>query len=351
VTRNTVNILIGLPAICAVLLCLGCLVPFDFLFQLTCGWALFLMRVLPDVRVDVAGTVTALVCLGGLAVGLHLFLRWLYAQLRMGSLPEGVAVPHWQPRWTGALLSLVVLMFVAGISAVGITHQVVWMVNSQQPLIYRDRNIGPASNRARSSNNLKQIGLASSNYGVGRQGILPRGGTFDVYGNGLHGWQTFLLPYLEQDDLYRQIDFNLPWHNPRNADVFATPVWTYLYPGVEERTDSEDFALSHYASNVRVLGGATGRKIDSITDGLATTILAGEVWANFRPWGYPASWRDPADGIHTTPDSFGSPANRDNTQFLMADGSVRIVSRRVGRDVLAALSTPDGGETIPEGGW
>ena len=55
--------------------------------------------------------------------------------------------------------------------------------------------------------------------------------------------------------------------------------------------------------------------------------MAGEVWAGYKPWGHPTNWRDPAKGIHTTADSFGSPSQPDYVQFLMADGSVRTVRK------------------------
>src|SRR5262249_30899567 len=103
---------------CFVLACMGVLAPFDVIAQIVFCWALFLVRVLPRMRIDWAGTLTALICLAGLCAGLHLFLRWLYSQVRR---VEGEMPPPWRLRWTVMILSLVVLLFVTGISAVGIT--------------------------------------------------------------------------------------------------------------------------------------------------------------------------------------------------------------------------------------
>jgi hypothetical protein len=201
-----------------------------------------------------------------------------------------------------------------------------------------------------SRNNLKHMGLAFHNYQEDGRKALPPGGTFDDKGNALHGWQTQLLPYIEQMDLYRKIDQAVPWSHSRNAEHFRTTVKEYLYPSVEPRNDDAGFALGHYAANVRLIGG-NPRSLKNIPDGAANTILAGEVWARYSPWGRPGNWRDPARGIRTTPDSFGSPQLADSVQFVMADGSVRTVKKSVDLAVLKALSTPDGGEPISPGDW
>jgi prepilin-type N-terminal cleavage/methylation domain-containing protein/prepilin-type processing-associated H-X9-DG protein len=66
--------------------------------------------------------------------------------------------------------------------------------------------------RLQCQNNLKQIGLACHNFHDAFQ-VLPPG----YYATAAYpdtypgwGWGAFLLPYLEQDTLYRQIDFNVP---------------------------------------------------------------------------------------------------------------------------------------------
>jgi hypothetical protein len=340
---------LALGVLCVVTYVLGGEFLYEAAFQLACGWALFLYRVLPEITVDPAGVLTALVCLILLGGGLHWFMRWLYAKVRQARpAPEG-ASPHWRMRWTGMILALVVLAFVAGISAVGLTHQTAWLFRSG-PLVGRLgwRQVNP---KTMSSNNLKGIGIGLHNRHDDNQGRLPPGGTFDEHGNALHGWQTLLLPYIEQDRLYEQIDLEAPWNAPRNVPHFRQSVKPYLHPAGGEKFDDSGLALSHYAANVRLMGAGPGWKLSDITDGTSNTIMAGEVWAAYRPWGHPRNWRDPAAGIHTTPDSFGSPMKPDYAQFLMADGSVRSVYKKTSPDVLKALSTPNGGEQLPPSGW
>ena len=331
---------------CIVLACLGVTFPIDAAFQLVFGWVLFLLRVAPQITIDVSATVTALVCLVILTVGLHLFLRWLYGTIQRANAHEASA-SRWRTRWTGMLLALMVSMFLAGISAVGVSHQVVWLFTSRESILHSSGGMREIAARMKSSNNLKQVALAAHNYHDANN-AFPPGGTFDAQGNALHGWQTLLLPYLEQDNLYKAIDLQKAWNDPMNAPPLHAVVNMYLHPAGGEQRNEAGFGLSHYAANVRLLGGAKPRTMESITDGTSNTILAGEVPAAYKPWGHPANWRDPALGIHTTPDSFGSPVHSDSVQFAMADGSVRKVSKQVSLATLKALSTPDGGDNVSE---
>jgi hypothetical protein len=348
---RAIEIVVVTLILCVLLGCLGWIAPFDVVFQVVAGWALFLVRVLPQVRIDWPSTLTAAVCLAVLAVGLHLFLRWLYTQVQRTRLTKGDPVPRWQPRWTAMILALVVLMFVAGISAVGITHQTTWLLRAREPLTESRGGGRQLLARMTSSNNLKILAIGAHNHHDDRK-TFPPGGTFDARGNALHGWQTLLLPYIEENNLFKQIDLSVPWHHPRNATPLRTTVKAYRHPLVEQETDEASYALSHYAANARILNGGKPRTRDSITDGTAYTILAGEVWTHYHPWGHPTNWRDPSRGIHTTPDSFGSPHRSEGTTlFVMADGSVRTIRNTVSPAVLKALSTPDGGERVEPGDW
>ncbi len=70
---------------------------------------------------------------------------------------------------------------------------------------------------------------------------------------------------------------------------------------------------------------------------------------NFKPWGYPANWRDPALGINKSPNSFGAPwRSTKGANFTFADGSVRFIKEDIDPATLKSLSTPNGGESIKD---
>jgi hypothetical protein len=100
-------------------------------FQIVFGWISFLREVVPNIRVDRWGLATALVSVAILAVGGHFFAAWLY-RARSSS---GVGSPRWRKRWTAGIGVMVVILFVSGIAAIGIIHQITWLVTSPDRLI------------------------------------------------------------------------------------------------------------------------------------------------------------------------------------------------------------------------
>ena len=333
--------------------CCSCVFGPVFLLEaiatLATGWVSFLARVVFEMEVDWGGTSTAVVALAGLIVGMHLFLRWLFGEVQ--KMRQSGGSRTWQMRWTAGILGVVMLMFVAGIAAVGMTHQTVWLLSSPDILTYV--SIRRQAAQTNSLNYVKIQGLSALNYqSVYKQ--LPAGGTFSNDGRGLHGWQIRILPFIESSpflgDLYTHVNFELPWDHPANSNTFrhVIPFFQYSYVDLPQR-DGAAFALSHYAGNVRVMGGGRPLNLDKdFPDGSSNTLLLGEAAGNYRCWGHYANWRDPALGINTTPDGFGNPSPRGFACFVMADGSVRTLSNRTSPEVLKALSTPAGGEKLPD---
>jgi hypothetical protein len=162
----------------------------------------------------------------------------------------------------------------------------------------------------------------------------------------LHSWETYILPFLPYST--QTIDFKLAWNDPRNEKNFKCILPNFINTSLPSPPvlEAQGFGLSHYASNSRVMGADKSIRWQDISDGAANTLLIGEVNADFKPWGHPVNWRDPARGINRSSQGFGGPPSAGGAYFSMADGSVRFVSERINPDVLRALSTPAGGEEI-----
>ncbi len=240
------------------LACCGIGFPIEVAFFFITGWGFFAYRVFPQVRVDWGSVVLALVCLTGFVAGLHVFLGWLYSAIppqANETSSGGRAGKRWPLRWTTSITVLIALLFCAGIGATGVAHQVGWLWNSPERLLNAD-GARMAARRTQSVNNLKQIGLAAANYANDARNALPPGATFDRYGEALHGWRTLLLPYLEQDALYRRIDLSVPWDDPQNAPAFKTRVEVFQIPVRYPTESPAGYALAHYSGNAwRVVGG------------------------------------------------------------------------------------------------
>jgi prepilin-type N-terminal cleavage/methylation domain-containing protein/prepilin-type processing-associated H-X9-DG protein len=226
------------------------------------------------------------------------------------------------------------------------------------------QKVREAGNRIQCQNNLKQIGLALHNYESangrfpsayvctsGRQSGTAYGINYPDDGwNGLPGWAwgTLILPYIEQESLYRSLRLNLPCWAPENAPLVKTKVTVFLCPSATGGRDgfalqrytagtSDDpqnvvpfsptifFAHSHYVTNAGQNGpwnrspaysfdftiaepvASAGGKLDvingpffrnsrtrvaDVTDGLSQTVFIGEsspiltnkTWAGVVPW-------------------------------------------------------------------
>ncbi|WP_298866283.1 DUF1559 domain-containing protein [uncultured Gimesia sp.] len=199
------------------------------------------------------------------------------------------------------------------------------------------------SGAPKSKNNMKQIGLALHNY-HDKHSIFPPGAIETTDGRPYHSWQTSILPFVDQNSLYNQINFNKAWHDPANQMIFQQKIRVYLNPSIQETAPVNGYEISHYRGNELVLKKNNGFRIVDIKDSTPNTIMAMEIGENFKPWGDPTNITNPPNIIG----SGKKTTYKGGYQVLMADGSVRFISEDVDRAVLKALSTPDGGEVLGE---
>jgi prepilin-type N-terminal cleavage/methylation domain-containing protein len=92
------------------------------------------------------------------------------------------------------------------------------------------QKVREAAARIQCSNNLKQMGLGVHNYNDTR-GKLPPGnvwwGSNNDYGT---NWAIEILPYIEQDNLYKLYNQTVVNQNAANAPVYQASVKTYMCP-------------------------------------------------------------------------------------------------------------------------
>jgi len=301
----------------------------------------FLLRTLPRASVDWGNLLVGGIALVLFTAGVHCIGRGWCQKAR----EENDSSPRaWCMSWSAGIVAVLAASFAAAVCMVGSIHQVGWLLNDPDPF-YGSALEGSGGG---SINNLRGIGLDVMNY-TSVYGRLPPGGTFTPDGAMLHSWETSILPFVAYDT--RGINLDHPWNHPDNQKYFQCVLSEFINPDfrTSELADRDGYGLSHYAANSHVMGGNRQMKQADITDGTSMTLLIGEVNTAFKPWGHPANFRDPANGINTTPHGFGGARGSGGTQFVMADGSVRFVSDQISPEVLKALSTPAGGETIDEG--
>ena len=166
-----------------------------------------------------------------------------------------------------------------------------------------------AAARAQCANNLKQLGLALQNYHDGR-GVLPPGYlAAQPYADGATdtapgwGWAAHVLPFVEQDALFRRIDLTQPitaapavagtvlrgYLCPADIvppaafpvpDAFGAPVLAAA-PASYAACVGGDESDTTAATGLGVFGRNSRTRLTDITDGTSQTLFAGErAWAN-----------------------------------------------------------------------
>jgi type II secretory pathway pseudopilin PulG len=183
------------------------------------------------------------------------------------------------------------------------------------PAFQKARN---AAARTQSMNNLKQIGLAMHNY-ESTHGTFPPAAICDKKGKKLLSWRVAILPYIEQDNVYKLFKLDEPWDSEHNKPLGQIAIKTYVDP----RADL-DGKLNHTHYKVFTGNGAAfdtllGRKFAQITDGLSNTVMvvaAGEA----VPWSKPDDFEfDPKKDLPDLSKPFG------DLLMLFCDGSVRAI--------------------------
>lgn len=212
------------------------------------------------------------------------------------------------------------------------------------------QKVRSAAGRAQSQNNLKQLAIAVHAY-HDANGHFPADIT-DKNGKPILSWRVAILPYLEQDALYRKFKLDEPWDSANNKQWSQTVVRTFMSPlameagpvavAVGEKGDGP-YGTTHYQG---FAGPGTvfepGRKIKfaDITDGTSNTILFIES-ADTVPWAKPGDLPfDPKKPVKL------NPASDAGTNAALCDGSVRFLSRSIDEKLLKALITRNGNEVV-----
>ncbi|MBN2293733.1 MAG: DUF1559 domain-containing protein [Pirellulales bacterium] len=214
-----------------------------------------------------------------------------------------------------------------------------------------------AARRAACVNNMKQIGLALHNYHdtygqfppavIGPPGV-PRHRQFS--------WIVAILPFIEENNLYKQLRLDLPCDHPLNAAVLQVPLSAILCPSDSGQSETMDgmFKTSYVAitgadstigsgKTRGVMGFDKGLSVSEITDGTSNTVLLAEV-TDGGPWfagGYGTARR--------IDDWIGKDAWSEHPgvgNFVMADGSVKSVSVSLDPQLLRSIATAQGGEPV-----
>ena len=211
-------------------------------------------------------------------------------------------------------------------------------------LLERSKNERPdgfAANAAQSMNNLKQIALAMHNYS-GTYNKLPAPAIYSTAGKPLLSWRVTLLPFVEQDSLYKQFKLDEPWDSEHNKKLIARMPRVYTpYTSGTQRNSQSPYRLFTGKGTI-FEGFGKDVKINEIADGTSNTILVVEA-VDQVPWTKPEEFTyDPKKEL---PKLGGRPFF-DRFHIALADGSVRSVNAEFDATVFRAMITRNGKEMV-----
>ena len=226
------------------------------------------------------------------------------------------------------------------------------------------RRLNQAAAQAVSANNLKQLGLAMHMFNA-TYGQLPPAVVYDRDGNPLYSWRVLLLPFIEEDALYKEFHLDEPWDSPHNKPLLARmpklyarprewppkePYATYYQvfdgPGAVFDSDKskglEPFGVPDPgAAAASRMQASTSRRIADIPDGTSNTILIAEA-GDAVPWSAPGDLHfDPNGPLPKLGGLFYG-----NFHVIMANQAVRFISKSISPTTLRSAITADGGDTL-----
>jgi len=225
-----------------------------------------------------------------------------------------------------------------------------------------------AARQTQCRNNLKQLALACRTYESQHGAFAP--GHTDYRGNE-HSWMTLILPFVEQQALYDEYDFDVKWNHENNRPVKEFNLQVQLCPSSYHKDKGQGdyagingprglpglpagWANGHsYAAGIMVAVGPSVTNVPirpaHVRDGLSNTLLivedAGRTDGN-RFW---------VDAHQTFAQHGPINVSRSNEMFsdhpggvmvAFADGRVTFVPETVDLTIIDALSTRAEGEVV-----
>jgi hypothetical protein len=147
-----------------------------------------------------------------------------------------------------------------------------------------------AARRMACTNNMKQIVLALLNYEQAN-GCFPPAYVADPRGKPLHSWRVLILPYLEEQSLYKQYRFDEPWDGPNNKKLLALRPGGYACPS-DQDSRLPGATCTNYVAVVganAAWSGAKPKRLQDFAGNSSETIMLIEVaGANIQ-------WTEPKD--------------------------------------------------------
>jgi hypothetical protein len=196
--------------------------------------------------------------------------------------------------------------------------------------------------RKQSQDNLKQIGLAFHNAHDSYNGLPV--GVADKSGKVGLSWRVAILPYLDQDTLYRQFKLDEPWDSEHNKKLIKMMPKTFAPPNADTNGYTYLRSFSGPDAVMPAARGQPGQVVKGITfvaipDGASNTLLVAEA-------ADPVIWTKPDElpfDKTKAPPKVGGSVFKDGFNAVLCDGAPKFLPNSFGgADLANAINRQDG---------
>ena len=157
----------------------------------------------------------------------------------------------------------------------------------------------------------------------------------------LLSWRVAILPWIEQDALYKQFHLNEPWDSEHNKKLLAQMPAVYAAPGLKDREGGR----TYYQAVVGTGAAFEPRRqlrLPDFLDGTSNTLCIAEA-------AVPVPWTKPED-LPFDPNGPLPPLGRQSSagfNVALADGSTRWLPNQTPERTLRLLITRNDGQMVP----
>ncbi len=202
-----------------------------------------------------------------------------------------------------------------------------------------------SSRRRHRMDQFKQTVVAMHNY-YDTHKCLPPAAIRDKEGKPLLSWRVAVLPFLEQEALYKQFHLDEPWDSPHNRTLIEKmpAIFADLDPRLKNQAREGKTTVQVPVGPDTIFYKNEGTRFQEITDGLSKTLMIVDVEPQLAVvWTKPDDWNvdmsDPGRGVEESVHRVFAAA--------FADGHVQLIDpKKTGEKTLKAELTRTGHETI-----
>ena len=198
--------------------------------------------------------------------------------------------------------------------------------------------LGPITDEQlkQSETNLKHIALAWHNY-HDTNGHFPAN-EVSKDNKPLLSWRVQILPYIEEDTLFREFKLDEPWDSENNKKLIDK--MPKIYAPIRAKADDGLTFYQVFTGKHGLIKSGEKRTFAAITDGTSNTLLCVEA-------AKPVAWTKPDDLVFDGKDVPAVGGLFDGRfHGAMCDGSVRRFKKEIAADLMRKLIDPQDGQVL-----